>query len=219
VKERILIVPMALTMPDRVAESLARFVADGGVLIADVGTGLYDEHGHMRRVLPAGVLAEAAGLTEGELLCSDPGNRPTVPTADGRILREEPADAPLARLEGARPLADGEEIGFGRAVLRVIHTPGHTPDSICLLVDNKKLLAGDTLFVGECGRTDLVGGNSRSMYDSLFNKLMKLNDAVEVYPGHDYGAKEASTIGYERLNNYTLKNRTREEFKQFMTEP
>ncbi len=83
---------------------------------------------------------------------------------------------------------DGDVLSVGKIPLKVIYTPGHTADSICLLVDNTKLLTGDTLFVGECGRTDFAGGSSKSMYDSLFGKLMKLDDAVEVYPGHDYGA-------------------------------
>jgi glyoxylase-like metal-dependent hydrolase (beta-lactamase superfamily II) len=113
---------------------------------------------------------------------------------------------------------DGDAIKLGKVVIRVIHTPGHTSDSICLLVDNK-LLTGDTLFVGECGRTDLPGGDSESMYNSLFQRLMKLGDTVEVYPGHDYGLKDHSTIGAERRTNYTLKTRTLEEFVEFMRQP
>jgi hydroxyacylglutathione hydrolase len=112
---------------------------------------------------------------------------------------------------------DGDTIRIGDVNVKVIHTPGHCPDHICLLFKSK-LLTGDTLFVGECGRTDLTGGNSGEMYDSL-NKLLRLDDKIEVYPGHDYGSKKASTIGYERQNNYTLKKRTREQFIQFMKEP
>jgi hydroxyacylglutathione hydrolase len=100
----------------------------------------------------------------------------------------------------------------------VIHTPGHTPDSICLLC-NTKLLTGDTLFVGECGRTDLPGGSSKDMYFSLFSKLMKLDDNIEVYPGHDYGRSPSSTIGSERITNYVLKKRSLEEFIEFMRQP
>lgn len=86
-------------------------------------------------------------------------------------------------------------------------------------IENKKLLTGDTLFVGECGRTDLPGGNTKSMYDSLFNKLSKLNDEVEVYPGHDYGLKPSSTIGEEKKSNYTLQPRSLEDFIEFMKQP
>ena len=114
---------------------------------------------------------------------------------------------------------EGDAISVGKVPIKIIHTPGHTMDSICLLVDNKKLLTGDTLFVGECGRTDMTGGNSKSMYDSLFNKLLKLNDAVEVYPGHDYGVKPSSTIGAEKKSNYTLQTRSLEAFIEFMRQP
>ncbi len=117
------------------------------------------------------------------------------------------------------PVEDGETLQVGNIQIKVIYTPGHTTDGICLLVDGKKLLTGDTLFVGECGRTDFAGGSSEKMYDSLFNKLLKMGDGVEVYPGHDYGDRKSSTIGDERRLNYTLKPRTVEEFIEFINEP
>jgi len=125
----------------------------------------------------------------------------------------------LSRINADVEVEDGDFIHIGNVSIKVIHTPGHAPDSICLLIDNKKLLTGDTLFVGECGRTDLPGGDSRSMYDSLFSKLLKLDDAVEVYPGHDYGAKPYSTIGEERRTNYVLQPRSLMEFIAFMRQP
>jgi len=115
-------------------------------------------------------------------------------------------------------VVEGDIIKIGKIDLRVIHTPGHTPDSICLLLD-KKLLTGDTLFVGECGRTDLIGGNPADMYNSLFGKLMKLDNDIEVYPGHDYGLKRKSTIREEKRTNYVLEKRSLEEFIEFMREP
>ncbi len=136
----------------------------------------------------------------------------------------------LARATGAKIVAheasrsrkdirikDGGTLHVGSLELKFIHTPGHSPDHVCVLV-NGKLMTGDALFVGECGRTDLPGGSSEQMYDSLFNKLMKLPDDVEVYPGHDYGAKPHSTIAYEKSHNYVLKPRTVKEFVQFMKE-
>jgi len=114
---------------------------------------------------------------------------------------------------------DGGILKVGAVEIRIIYTPGHTPDGICLLVDGKKLLTGDTLFVGECGRTDLPGGNSRQLYESLFGKLLKLGDEVEVYPGHDYGAKPSSTVGEERRTNYVLEPRSVDEFVEFMRQP
>jgi glyoxylase-like metal-dependent hydrolase (beta-lactamase superfamily II) len=125
----------------------------------------------------------------------------------------------LSRINADIAVDDGDIIRLGNVPIKVIYTPGHTPDSICLLVDNKKLLTGDTLFVGECGRTDMTGGNSRSMYHSLFTKLLKLNDDVEVYPGHDYGSKPYSTIGEERRSNYVLQPRSLAEFVDFMRQP
>jgi len=114
---------------------------------------------------------------------------------------------------------DGDEINVGSVKIKAIYTPGHTPDGICLLLEGKKLLTGDTLFVGECGRTDMAGGDSAQLHNSLFNKLMKLRDDIEVYPGHDYGPKPRSTIGDERKSNYVLQPRTVEEFKAFMGTP
>lgn len=116
-------------------------------------------------------------------------------------------------------VGDGDVIYVGSVGIKVIHTPGHTPDGVCLLVDGTKLLTGDTLFVGECGRVDMPGGSARSLYDSLFNKLMKLDDAVEVYPGHDYGVRPVSSIGEERRSNYVLQPRSVEEFVAFMRMP
>jgi hydroxyacylglutathione hydrolase len=125
----------------------------------------------------------------------------------------------LSRVNLDHAVEDGDVLTVGKIRIKVIYTPGHTVDGICLLVDNEKLLTGDTLFVGECGRTDLVGGSSKSMYDSLFNKLMKLDDDVEVYTGHDYGAKASSTIGEEKKSNYTLQPRSLKDFIEFMAEP
>ena len=117
------------------------------------------------------------------------------------------------------PVDDGDTINVGKVSVKIIYTPGHTTDSICLLIDNQKLLTGDTLFVGECGRTDFPGGNSKSMYDSLFDKIQKLSDDVEVYPGHDYGVKPSSTIGTEKKSNYTLQPRSLKGFIEFMNQP
>jgi hydroxyacylglutathione hydrolase len=123
-----------------------------------------------------------------------------------------------SRIDKDVAVSNGDNLRVGDLAVKVIHTPGHTPDSICLLVDDK-LFTGDTLFVGECGRTDLSEGNARDMYNSLFNQLMKLDDEIKVYPGHDYGSRPNSTIGVERKTNYTLEKRSLEEFIEFMKEP
>jgi hydroxyacylglutathione hydrolase len=108
---------------------------------------------------------------------------------------------------------DGQKLKLGDIEIQIIHTPGHTPGSMCLLIGNK-LITGDTLFVGNCGRTDLSGGSSKQMYESLHKKLKVLPDQTEVYPGHDYGDQSTSTIGREKKTNPTLTAASFEEFMQ-----
>lgn len=123
-----------------------------------------------------------------------------------------------ARIKLDKTVEDGERIPLGKLEIRAIHTPGHSPDSTCYLFEGN-LFTGDTLFVGECGRTDLAGGSSAELYESLFNKILKLDDNIRIYPGHDYGSSPYSTIGFERRNNYVLKPRSKEEFVRFMLTP
>jgi glyoxylase-like metal-dependent hydrolase (beta-lactamase superfamily II) len=123
----------------------------------------------------------------------------------------------LSKVKKDISVVDGAIIKLGAVSIEILHTPGHTPDGICLLVDGK-LLTGDTLFVGECGRTDLPGSSVEDMYNSL-HCLMKLDDKIEVYPGHDYGSRPYSTIGTERKTNYTLEKRSLKEFVEFMKQP
>src|SRR3972149_8867484 len=118
----------------------------------------------------------------------------------------------LSKTTTAVRVDEGDVIRVGSVSVKVIYTPGHSVDSICLLVDDKKLLTGDTLFVGSIGNTKLSGGDSKSMYDSLFNKLLNLGDDVEVYPGHDHGAKSSSTLGEEKRTNKALQSRSFAEF-------
>jgi hydroxyacylglutathione hydrolase len=135
------------------------------------------------------------------------------------IFRAKIVAHKLSKINADLKVDDGDIICIGNIPVQVISTPGHTADGISLLVDNQKLLTGDTLFVGECGRTDMPGGNSKDMYNSLFRKILKLNDDIEVYPGHDYGSKPFSTIGEEKRSNYTLKPRTLSEFIEFIKQP
>tara|TARA_B100000315_G_C14557453_1_gene578860 strand:- start:1047 stop:1658 length:612 start_codon:yes stop_codon:yes gene_type:complete len=116
------------------------------------------------------------------------------------------------------PVSENDEITLGKTKMKFIHTPGHCPDSICIIVNNK-ILTGDTLFVGDCGRIDLPGGNIDELYTSLFTKIYKLDDKLEVYPGHDYGEKPFSTIEYEKKHNYVLEPRNLNEFREFMSTP
>lgn len=96
-------------------------------------------------------------------------------------------------------VADGAVFSLGESSIHIIHTPGHTPDSICLLI-NGAVFTGDTLFVGKVGGTDLDTG-ARSEYASLHDKLMTLPGETRVYPGHDVGMTPESTIQHERETN------------------
>jgi len=112
---------------------------------------------------------------------------------------------------------NNERLYLGKTELVFIYTPGHSYDSICVAVD-KYLFTGDTLFIDECGYAEQVGGDSYLMWDSIFNKIMKLDDDFIVCPGHDLkvSPKKTDTLGGQKKSNYSLKPRTKEEFKQFM---
>jgi hydroxyacylglutathione hydrolase len=124
--------------------------------------------------------------------------------------------SPTARTCRSAGAVDGARLALGRLSLTLIHTPGHTPDSLCLLVEEPgspgKLITGDTLFVGKVGGTGF-GEDARAEYRSLHEKLMPLPDATEVWPGHDYGVAPSSTIGHERRTNPFL---LRESFEAFV---
>ncbi|HUP62797.1 MAG TPA: rhodanese-like domain-containing protein [Thermoanaerobaculia bacterium] len=153
-----------------------------------------------------------------------------------------------------RAVRDGDELRIGRVILRALETPGHTPESISWLVIDtetggrtsrppgadetsalllpQKVLTGDTLFIGDVGRPDLAGSRGYTseqmagmLYDSLHNKLLSLDDAVEVWPAHGAGSAcgkniskdRSSTIGMQRRMNYALQPMAREAFIRMMT--
>ncbi len=109
---------------------------------------------------------------------------------------------------------DGQKLSLGNIDLQFILTPGHTSGGICILVDNKAMITGDTLFIGDCGRTDLVDGNINQMFKSLQEKIKPLPDHIIVYPGHDYGDKPFDTLGNQKRKNKTLLARNIEEFSK-----
>jgi hydroxyacylglutathione hydrolase len=98
---------------------------------------------------------------------------------------------------------DGDQLVFGNYNLRIIHTPGHSPGSICLYVDGN-LFTGDSLFVGAAGRVDLPGGDFTTLLESLLSKIAVLPDETIIWPGHDYGDSITSTIGREKKENPCL---------------
>jgi len=111
-----------------------------------------------------------------------------------RALKFDDVDAITGQV-----VADSAVFAFGESSIKILHTPGHTSDSICLLTGGA-LFTGDTLFVGKVGGTDLDAG-ARTEYASLHEKLMTLPGETRVYPGHDVGTNPESTIQYERETN------------------
>lgn len=103
------------------------------------------------------------------------------------------------RVPADRLFSGDDELRVGRIVFRVLHTPGHTPGGICLYAEGH-LFTGDTLFVGDSGRTDLPGGHRPTLAASI-RRLMTLPDDTVVWPGHDYGPTASSTIGWEKRHN------------------
>jgi hydroxyacylglutathione hydrolase len=136
-----------------------------------------------------------------------------------------------------QPLQDGQILKLGNLNLRVQHTPGHTPESITLLVSDTTrsqqpwlALTGDTLFVGDAGRPDLVGVEAArdlaaQLHESLFQKLAPMNDSLMIYPGHgagslcgkSIGSMRSTTLGYEKSTNPALTPREKDEFVEYAT--
>ncbi len=110
-----------------------------------------------------------------------------------------------------RTVSDGEILMVGNMRLEFLLTPGHTPGSLCVLADGKALFTGDTLFIGDCGRTDLAGGSNPQLFASL-QRIKSLPDDVIIYPGHDYGEVPSDSLGNQKKVNKTLLAGSMEEF-------
>jgi hydroxyacylglutathione hydrolase len=163
------------------------------------------------------------------------GHRELAERTGAEIVISEKAGATFPH----RAVKDGDELMLGKVKLRFMETPGHTPESMCILIVNteisdqpQKVLTGDTLFIGDVGRPDLAGGKGYTpqmmagmMYDSLHEKLLKLPNEVEVYPAHGAGSmcgrnmskETSSTIGEQRKFNYALQPMMKDEFVRIMT--
>jgi len=99
-----------------------------------------------------------------------------------------------------KTVRDGDLLEFGKYSLTIIHTPGHSPGSICIYTENN-LFTGDSLFVGAAGRVDVPGGDFTTLITSLAEKIAVLPDATIIWPGHDYGDSKTSTVGREKKEN------------------
>lgn len=138
------------------------------------------------------------------------GNKAMSDSTGAQIVQHESSE-----LDHDVAVKDGETIKFGNSELKIVHTPGHSQDSICLVGDGK-IFSGDTLFVGNCGRVDLPGGSSRDLYHSLFDILYGLDDELILYCGHNYGMSETSTIGKEKKTNPVMQKISEHDFVQMM---
>jgi glyoxylase-like metal-dependent hydrolase (beta-lactamase superfamily II) len=127
------------------------------------------------------------------------------------VVMHRLAPAPYADLR----LDDGDMLIVGQLRLKALHTPGHTRDSMSLVVDDR-VFTGDTLLIGGTGRSDLPSGDPHELYDSLFEKLLRLPPETKVFPAHDYKGRSHSTIGAEITDNPRLQQTDRAEFVAMM---
>jgi len=130
---------------------------------------------------------------------------------DAPVVMHRLSPTPYAELR----LDDGDMLAVGNLRLKAIHTPGHTRDSMCLVLDDR-VFTGDTLLIGGTGRTDLPTGDPHMLYESLFEKLLKLPAETLVFPAHDYKNLGHTTIGAEIEGNPRLQKRARAEFVEMM---
>jgi len=127
------------------------------------------------------------------------------------VVMHRLSPAPYADLR----LDDGDMLIAGSLKVKALHTPGHTRDSMCLALDDR-VFTGDTLLIGGTGRTDLPTGDPHALYESLFDKLLKLPPETLVYPAHDYKGRSHSTIGAEIADNPRLQKTERGAFVEMM---
>ncbi|MEO6092391.1 MAG: MBL fold metallo-hydrolase [Novosphingobium sp.] len=130
---------------------------------------------------------------------------------DAPIVMHRHSPAPHIDLR----VEDGHSLPLGALRLRVLHTPGHTLDSMAIHVEDR-VFTGDTMLIGGTGRSDLPSGNPEQLFDSLFGKLLALPDETLVYPAHDYKGRDHTTIGDERATNPRLAKTRREDFVALM---
>jgi glyoxylase-like metal-dependent hydrolase (beta-lactamase superfamily II) len=182
-----------------VGDILAVLEADGMRLVGALGTHYHADHigGSMMGFEVVGI----ADLLE----------RVTVPI---HIQRDEADYVRKTTGVGDNDLQlhdSGDVVSVGAIDIELIHTPGHTPGSQCFLVANR-LVAGDTLFLDGCGRTDLPGSDSREMYYSLTQRLAKVPDDAVLYPGHLYSAEPSAPMGETRQHNFVFRPRNVEQW-------
>jgi glyoxylase-like metal-dependent hydrolase (beta-lactamase superfamily II) len=134
--------------------------------------------------------------------------------ADGMRKVTGASESELVRKEG------GDTLTFGEVRIQLLHTPGHTPGSQCFLVEERgqpgRLVSGDTLFLGSCGRVDLPGSDAEAMYRSLNGTLRELPDETVLYPGHLYSTDPYGTLGEQKRTNPFLRVANLDQFLSFL---
>jgi len=138
-----------------------------------------------------------------------------------KVKKETSAEIVISKIDGKKlndsidiAITDEEHLKIGSVDLKFLLTPGHTAGSLCIIVDEEALITGDTLFIGDCGRTDLIGGSPTQMFETLQKKIKTLPDHLIVYPGHDYGEKPFDTLGNQKKTNKTLLAKTFTDFSR-----
>jgi len=181
--------------------SRAAALIDPEISLIDHYLGAASQHGvHIRYVVDTHTHADhfSASRELSKML--------SAPVVAGRL-----SPAPYVNLR----LDDGDMLAVGQLRLRAMHTPGHTRDSMCLVADDR-IFTGDALLIGGTGRTDLPTGNPHDLYESLFEKILKLPPETLVFPAHDYKGRTSSTIGAEIAENPRLQKKDRAAFVEMM---
>jgi len=181
--------------------TLAAVLIDPELTQIDRYTGLANQRGlHIRYIIDTHTHADHFSAS-----------RELSKALDAPIVMNRLSPAAFAEMR----LDDGDMLIVGDLRIKALHTPGHTRDSMCLLVGDR-VFTGDTLLIGGTGRTDLPTGDPHQLHESLFDKLLKLPPETLVYPAHDYKGRSHSTIGDEIAGNPRLQKRERADFVEMM---
>jgi len=178
-------------------------------------TYLIDTHSHADHVSTAGELKAVTGVPL--VMHTQVRKQRSLSQGKGKEIGIEDILEKNGQIEVDFYVEDSQIMDLGDINIKFIYTPGHTSDSMIVLIAGR-VFAGDTLLIGQCGRTDLPGGSSKEMYHTINEKILGLADDLIIYPGHDYKGNINSTIGYERINNPFLRQRNEEEFLQFISQ-
>ncbi|HEX6837754.1 MAG TPA: MBL fold metallo-hydrolase [Polyangia bacterium] len=170
---------------EQVERDLARVAAHGLRLVHTIETHVHADH-----------------VTSGAAMTERTGSKPVV-------HRKSPVTCDAVRL------GHGDQLRLGALVFDVLETPGHTPESISLVLGDR-VFTGDALLIGAVGRTDFQGGDAGALFDAIHAQLFTLPDGTRVFPAHDYKGRTSTTIGEEKRGNARIAGKSRDEFIALM---